>query len=70
MTPKFPLYIPSKGRWETRHTSKFLDHIKVPYRLVIEPSQYKSYLSEVKDRNKLLVLDMSYKDKYEYYRGV
>ena len=65
MNPRFPLFIPSKGRWESRYTSKFLDHIKVPYRLVIEPSQYKSYLNEVKDPKKLLVLDMSYKEKYE-----
>lgn len=65
MNPRFPLFIPSKGRWESRYTSKFLDHIKVPYRLVIEPSQYKSYLNEVKDPKKLLVLDMSYKEKYD-----
>ena len=63
--PQFPLYIPSKTRWDTRYTSKYLDYIKVPYRLVIEPQQYKQYLSEVGDPSKLLVMDMSYKDRYE-----
>ena len=65
LNPQFPLYIPSKTRWDTRHTAKYLDYIKVPYRLVIEPQQYKQYLAEVNDPSKLLGMDMSYKEKYE-----
>ena len=63
--PKFPLYIPSKGRYESRLTSKWLDKINVPYKLVVEPDEYDLYAEQVSE-NKLLVLDMSYKDKYEY----
>lgn len=63
--PKYPLFIVSKGRAETRHTARYLDYMKVPYRLVVEPSEYDLYLSHVKDKNKLIELDMSYKDKYD-----
>lgn len=63
--PQFPLFIPSKTRWDTRYTAKYLDYIGVSYRLVIEPQQYKDYLREVGDKKKLLVMDLSYKEKYE-----
>jgi hypothetical protein len=35
--PRYPVYIVSKGRWETRLTSKALESLGVPYRIVIEP---------------------------------
>ena len=63
--PKFPLYIPSKGRHDSRLTSKWFDKIGLYYRLVVEPDEYDLYAKEV-DEDKLLVLDMSYKDKYDY----
>jgi|TARA_Y100000033_G_C2748917_1_gene112733 hypothetical protein len=63
--PKYPLYIPSKGRYESRLTSKWLDLIGLPYKLVVEPDEYDLYAQEVSEK-KLLALDMSYKDKYEY----
>lgn len=65
LKPRFPLFIPSKGRYDSRLTSKWLDFIDVPYRLVVEPQEYDLYLKEVKDENKLLILDMSYKEKYD-----
>lgn len=64
MLPQFPIYIPTKGRQKSRLTAKYLDLIGVKYRLVIEPQEYSAYLAEVKDKKKLLVMDMSYKDKY------
>tara|TARA_Y100001938_G_scaffold145684_1_gene222881 strand:- start:71 stop:988 length:918 start_codon:yes stop_codon:yes gene_type:complete len=65
MNPQFPIYIPSKGRAKIKLTADYLDYCKVPYRLVIEPSQYKMYLREVKDKKKLLPLDMKYKENYD-----
>ena len=50
MNPKYPIYIISKGRWESRLTSKALEKIKVPYYIVVEPSEY-SYYNEVIDVN-------------------
>ena len=64
--PQFPIFIPSKGRYEgkLRQTSLFFDEINVPYKLVVEPQEYDKYLEAIKDEKKLLVLDMSYKENY------
>lgn len=56
--PKYPIYIISKGRWETRLTSKALEAMNVPYRIVIEPQEYDQY-AEVIDPSKILVLPFS-----------
>ena len=58
MNPKYPVYIISKGRWENRHTSKALETMKVPYKIVIEEQEYDNY-SSVIDKNKILVLPFS-----------
>jgi len=64
--PQFPLFIPTKGRSEYMITSRALDKINVPHRLVIEEQEYKKYLDAVNgDKKKLIVLDLSYKNKYE-----
>jgi hypothetical protein len=64
-TPKFPIYIPSKGRYESLITSRYLDSMGVHHRLVVEPQEYKLYLNAIGDKSKLLVLDMSYKENYD-----
>jgi hypothetical protein len=56
MNPKHPVYVPSKGRWETRKTVKSLTHIGVPFRVVVEPQEYDKYASVI-DPKQLLVLD-------------
>jgi len=58
MKPKYPIYIISKGRWESRLTSKALEKIKVPYHIVIEPQEYEEY-AKVIDKDKILVLPFS-----------
>jgi hypothetical protein len=58
MNPKYPIYIISKGRWKTRLTSKALENMNVPYRIVVEPQEYDNY-AEVIDKNKILVLPFS-----------
>lgn len=55
MNPRFPIYIISKGRWTRRQTSKTLEKMNVPYRIVIEPSEFINY-SQFIDVNKILVL--------------
>jgi TET-Associated Glycosyltransferase len=62
--PEYPIYIPSKSRASSAFTARFLDQIKVPYRLVIEHAQYGMY----RDRfpaAKLLVLDPTYQRDYD-----
>ena len=40
MKPTYPIYIVSKGRWESRLTSKSLDRMGIPYWLVVEEQEY------------------------------
>jgi len=58
MNPQFPVYIISKGRWDSRLTSKALEEINVPYKIVIAPQEYNQY-SAVINPNKILVLPFS-----------
>lgn len=46
---KYPVYVISKGRWDTAHTANSLIKDKIDFRLVIEPQefeQYKNYFDE------------------------
>lgn len=58
MNPKYPIYIISKGRWQSRLTSKALEEMKVPYRIVIEPQEFEQYASVI-DESKIIVLPFS-----------
>lgn len=58
MTPKYPIYIISKGRWESRLTVKALNRCRVPYRVVIEPQERSQYAAVI-DPSRLLVLPFS-----------
>ena len=64
MNPRFPVYVVSKGRHETRFTSKALDAMQVPHSIVIEAQEYDLY-ARVIDRTKLLVLDRRFQDDYD-----
>lgn len=58
MNPDYPVYVISKGRWDTRLTVKALDKMKVHYRIVIEPQEYDNYVAVV-DSEKILTLPFS-----------
>lgn len=58
MNPKYPVYIISKGRYESRHTSKSLERMNVPYRIVVEPQEYDLYAQYI-DESKILVTPFS-----------
>lgn len=64
MNPDYPIYIVSKGRWESRLTSKALERINVPYRIIVEAHEREAYASVI-DSEKVLVLPQSYLDEYE-----
>ena len=55
MNPEYPVYIISKGRWESRLTSKALETMEVPYYIVIEPQEYEQYVRVI-NPSKILVL--------------
>jgi hypothetical protein len=58
MSPKYPIYIISKGRWKSRLTSKALDRMQVDYKIVVEPQEYDNYKNFI-DPNKILILPFS-----------
>lgn len=58
MNPNYPVYIISKGRWETRYTSRALDVLNIPYHIVIESQEYDNYAAVI-DPAKILVLPFS-----------
>jgi hypothetical protein len=62
MNPKYPIYIISKGRWDTRKTSKALERMNVPYRIVVEPSEYENYAAVI-DPAKILTLPSNFSEQ-------
>ena len=58
MNPKYPVYIISKGRWESRLTAKALEARNIPYSIVIEPQEFSQYAAVI-DKSKILVLPFS-----------
>lgn len=53
--PKYPIYVPSKGRWDSCLTMRALDKIGVPYKAVVEAQERKRYARMI-GADKLLIL--------------
>lgn len=53
--PRYPIYIPSKGRYEKCLTARFLARENVPFKLVVEPQEEEKY-AETFARENILVL--------------
>jgi len=64
--PQFPIYVVSKGRWDTRFTMKALEKMKVPYYVIIDKNEYKEY-AKVIDKEKLLIEPKKYKEQYDMF---
>ena len=60
MNPEYPVFVPTKGRWQSHMTIKALERINVPYKAVIEPQEYDQY-SAVIDSKNIIVLPHSNK---------
>jgi len=64
MNPKHPVYIISKGRWDSRHTSKALEKMNMPYSIVVEDYEYEQYARFI-DKDKILILPKRYIEDYD-----
>jgi hypothetical protein len=53
MNPKYPVYIISKGRWDSRLTVKALEEMNVAYKIFVEYSEYLEYLKFI-DKNNIV----------------
>lgn len=58
MNPRYPVYIISKGRWESRLTAKALSKRGIPFRIAIEPQEYDEYAAVIEPQ-RILVLPFS-----------
>jgi hypothetical protein len=58
VNPNYPVYIVSKGRWESRLSSNALEQMGVPYHIVIEPQEYEQYANVIHPA-KILLLPFS-----------
>ncbi len=76
--PRYPVFIPSKGRHESRFTMKAFDAIGTPYTVFVEPQQYDDYakvipahrLHRLPHRDKGLVVTRNYIWDYAKYLEV
>lgn len=67
MQPRYPVYIPSKGRWqaERRLTSRALEVMGIRYHIVVESQEADDYRAAVDRRfGTVLVLDPAYQRAY------
>jgi len=64
MNPQFPVYIPSKGRADSRLTMRALERMRVPYKVVVEEQEADAYRAVI-DPGSVLVLDPAYQREYE-----
>lgn len=55
---RYPIYVISKGRWESRLTVKALEARHIPYSIVIEPQEHDQYAAVI-DPARILVLPFS-----------
>lgn len=67
-TPKYPIYIVSKGRARNCYTSKYLSLMETEHYVVVEPDEVDEYIEHLDNEYaKVLMLDMSYKDRYDTF---
>lgn len=58
LAPRYPLFVISKGRADTRMTARSLERAGVPYRIVVEPQELAQYAAVI-DQKKILVTPFS-----------
>ena len=58
MNPRYPVYVISKGRWNSCITARSLSKMGVPYKVVVEPQEYEDYIKTIDNEN-ILVLPFS-----------
>lgn len=52
--PKYPVFVPTKGRWDTRWTIRGFQHLGLPFTAVVEPQEYDEYAKHVPEEQLLV----------------
>jgi len=66
ITPKYPIYIVSKGRSDSRLTSKEFERINIPYHIVIDAEEYEQYAAVI-NPEKILIMPKKYYEEYDTF---
>lgn len=64
--PRFPVYVVSKGRASNNPTSKALQKLGVPFKMIVEDQEHDEYARLIGGEN-LLVLPEVYKEDYDTF---
>ncbi len=59
MKPKYPIFIPTKGRYETPYTIRAFEDIGAAFSIVVQPQEYDAYAAIVKYPTQIIVLPES-----------
>jgi hypothetical protein len=60
VNPRFPIFIPTKGRWEKPYTIRAFQHCGIPFKAVVEPQEVVFYAPVVGNEN---ILVLPHRDK-------
>ncbi len=55
MQPRYPIFIPTKGRYKTPYTIRLMQRLNIPFTAVVEATEWEEY-SKVVPPDKILVL--------------
>lgn len=55
--PRYPIFIPSRGRYESNHTARALIKFDVPFRLVVQPDEAELYRAALPNVDILVLPD-------------
>ena len=68
MFPKYPIYIVSKGRADTRLTAKALEEMKCQYYIIVDKTEYSTYKEVTNDLyGTVLEQPQKYYDDYDMF---
>jgi hypothetical protein len=65
--PRYPIFIPTKTRWEKRLTMRSLDSMGVHYFAIVEHHQVSDYVNHGVPRDRIVVLDPEYQRQYDTF---
>ena len=73
--PRFPIYVVTKGRWDSRLTIKALNEIQIQHYVIVEQEEYEQYKQAMTGPNgftnhpysSLIVTPQKYNDEYDVF---
>lgn len=55
MNPRYPVYVPTKGRWATPYTIRALTRLAVSFKAVVEPQESEAYAAAIGAQHLLIL---------------